>query len=99
MNDATEHEAIARIAGATSREQILHEIKSTMAIMFELEPDTITLEARLVDDLDLDSIDAIDLAVKMQDMIGARVDENALRKLRTIGDVVDLIEGMLRSRR
>jgi acyl carrier protein len=81
-----------------TREEILEQIRSTMAEMFELEPGKIVPEARLVEDLDLDSIDAIDLAVKMQDMLQSRVDENALRKVRTIDDVVDLIAAMIRAR-
>ena len=78
-----------------TREEILKQIRDTMAEMFELDPARITLEARLMDDLDLDSIDAIDLAVKMQEMVGRRVDEAALRKVRTIGDVVEIITEML----
>jgi acyl carrier protein len=49
----------------------------------------------LLDDLDLDSIDAIDLAVRLQDLTGKRVDESRLREVRTVRDVVELIELML----
>ena len=52
-------------------------------------------DSLLRDDLDLDSIDAIDLAVKIQEITGARVDEAELRHVRTVGDVVDLITRML----
>lgn len=39
----------------------------------------------------LDSIDAIDMIVKLQELIGQRIEETALRKVRTIRDVVDLV--------
>ncbi len=74
-----------------TRDEILAEVVSTMAETFELDPADIKLESKLFDDLDLDSIDAIDMAVKMQEMTGQRLDEDSLRGLRTVGDVVDLI--------
>lgn len=75
-----------------TKEEILAEVVQTMSETFELDPAAIKPEAKLFDDLDLDSIDAIDMAVKMQDMTGQRVDEDSLRGLRTVGDVVNLID-------
>jgi len=75
-----------------TRAEIIDELRKTMSEMFEIEPASITLESRLFEDLDLDSIDAIDMAVKLQELTGRRVDETALRKIRTVEDVVDLIE-------
>ena len=46
-----------------TKTEILERVRSTMAEMFELDPGAITPEARLIEDLDLDSIDAVDLAV------------------------------------
>lgn len=79
-----------------SRDKILAEIVRTMSETFEMEVDDIKPESRLFEDLDLDSIDAIDMAVKMQDLTGKRVDEDSLRTLRTVNDVVDLAERLLR---
>lgn len=78
-----------------TKTEILERVRSTMAEMFELDPGAITPEARLIEDLDLDSIDAIDMAVKMQEITGKRVEEAELRKLRTIGDIVNLLGAML----
>ncbi len=78
-----------------TREEIFIEVQKNLAEMFSLEAGAITEESRLRDDLDLDSIDAIDLAVRLQDLTGKRVDETALREVRTVRDVVDLIERML----
>jgi acyl carrier protein len=72
--------------------EIFDQVSRILAEMFEIDPGTITPQARLYEDLDLDSIDAIDLAAKMQGMIGKRVDEKDLRELRTVEDVVGLIE-------
>jgi acyl carrier protein len=78
-----------------TREEIFIEVQKNLAEMFTLDASAITEESRLRDDLDLDSIDAIDLAVRLQDLTGKRVDETALREVRTVRDVVDLIDRML----
>ncbi|MHB8418412.1 MAG: acyl carrier protein [Myxococcales bacterium] len=66
-------------------------VLSMMTEMFEVPRDKIAPDTNL-QDLDLDSIDAIDLAVKLQQMSGRRVDENLLRQLRTVADVEALIQ-------
>jgi acyl carrier protein len=74
-----------------TKDEIYGRIRSTLIENFEVPADRISLEAKLGDDLELDSIDAIDMAVQLQELTGARVDENELRKLRTVGDTVDLV--------
>lgn len=81
-----------------TRDEILSLLRSTMTELFQLEAEAIVPSARLVEDLDLDSIDAIDLAVRMQDDLGVKVDETTLRKVRTVDHVIDLVEVMLRTR-
>jgi acyl carrier protein len=78
-----------------NRGEIFVEVRTRLAEMFELDADSIREESLLREDLDLDSIDAIDLAVKVQELSGARVDESLLRNVRTVGDVVDMIDRML----
>ncbi len=75
-----------------TRDEIFVRVQAVLVDMFELEPAKVHPQARLVDDLDLDSIDAIDMVVKLQELIGRRVDETALRSVRTVQDVVDLVE-------
>jgi acyl carrier protein len=83
-----------------SRDEILEWIRRAMTEMFtELPPEAIVHSARLVEDLDLDSIDAVDLTVRMQSITGVKVDEDELRALRTVGDVVRLAEQHLQRRR
>ena len=81
-----------------TRDEILQLLRSTMTELFQLDDGAIVPKARLVEDLDLDSIDAIDLAVRMQDQLGVKVDEATLRNVRTVDDVIDLVQGMLRTR-
>jgi acyl carrier protein len=78
-----------------NRGEIYAEVKRRIAEMFEIDPATIEEDSLLREDLDLDSIDATDLAVKIQELTGARVEESELRTVRTVGDVVDLIDRMM----
>ena len=56
--------------------------------MFGFAIETLTPQTHLVDELQLDSLDALDLVVRLQDRLGARIPEERLMELRTIGDVV-----------
>ena len=74
-----------------TREQILAEITRSLVDDFEVDPALVRPEARLREDLDLDSIDAVDLSVKMQELTGRRVEESRLRAIRTVADIVDTV--------
>jgi acyl carrier protein len=78
-----------------TRDEIFDRIRSTLVTSFEIPVERITPEARLMDDLELDSIDAIDMAVQIQDMTDVRVEEDELKKLKTVGDTVDLVAALL----
>ena len=78
-----------------SREDILAAIKTIMVELFELDADDITLAARLYEDLDFDSIDAIDMIVRLKEMTGKAVKPEDFKTARTIGDVVEAVYSML----
>ena len=80
-----------------SREQIFSELQRELVALFELPPEQITPKARLYDDLDLDSIDAVDLAVRLQDLTKKRIKPEQFKAVRTVEDVVDAVEQMLRA--
>ena len=70
-------------------------ISEILSESFEVDPGAIHPGAHLVDDLDLDSIDAIDLAVKLEEETGLDVSEKEIRKIAIVQDVVDLIHRRL----
>ncbi|MBB3224396.1 acyl carrier protein [Pseudoduganella umbonata] len=65
-----------------------------LAEMFELDKATLTADSNLYEDLDIDSIDAVDLAVKLKQLTGKRLQPEVFKTIRTIGDVVDALAGM-----
>jgi acyl carrier protein len=78
-----------------TRDEILDRVRTEMVALFELEADEIKLETRVVEDLDLDSIDAIELGVRMEALTGQRFDPESFRSIRTVGDVVDIVQRLL----
>lgn len=81
-----------------TREEILDHVRGTIAELFELELDEISAESTVFEDLDLDSIDAIDLVAKLQQFTGQRIDEDAMRQVRTVGDIAELVARQLADR-
>jgi len=74
-----------------TREQIHEKVTQLMADLFDLDRAALTPDAKF-QDLGLTSIDAIDLVVELQTMTGRKVNEAGLREVRTVGDIVTLVE-------
>jgi acyl carrier protein len=81
---------------APSRDEILREIQQMMSELFELASDRVQPAARLVEDLELDSLDAFDLAIKVEEITGVAIEEARLRELHTVEDVIVVLEGIVR---
>lgn len=74
-----------------SRDEIFVHVQKAMTDLFEIDPSRITREMRVIDDLDLDSIDAIELGVHMESLTGRRIDPERFHEMRTVGDVVEIV--------
>ncbi|WP_028455798.1 acyl carrier protein [Chitinilyticum litopenaei] len=68
-----------------------NEIARILADLFEIAPERITPEARLYDDLEIDSIDAVDLAAEIRSLVGKKISPEDFKQVRTVGDVVDAV--------
>ncbi|WP_111858832.1 acyl carrier protein [Acinetobacter sp. CFCC 10889] len=77
-----------------TQEQILEKLREWMEELFEIEPENIQLDSNLYSDLDVDSIDAIDLVVKIKELTGKQVQPEDFKNVRTIQDVVTVIQNM-----
>jgi acyl carrier protein len=79
----------------TSKDQIYLWMVDMLHEMFELDKSKITPEANLYTDLDIDSIDAVDLAVKLKQLTGKRLQPEIFKTVRTVQDVVDALAALL----
>lgn len=62
---------------------------------FQIDPEKITPDSLLREDLDIDSIDAVDLIVRLKPLVGARLQPEVFKSVRTLQDVVDALHGLL----
>jgi acyl carrier protein len=77
-----------------SRQRVLDEIRATLA-RIGLDPRDVDPVAHLVDDLDLDSLDWVDLAIELEQTIPIDLREESFASLRTVQDVVDRVYAAL----
>lgn len=84
------------ITSTSTREQIESKLVDILVEMFEVQPAAVTGNSHLYDDLDIDSIDAVDLVVRLNELTGKRVDPESFKEIRTVADVVDAVEVLLR---
>ena len=75
-----------------SREHIYQTLADILVEEFEIDADDINLSANLYTDLDLDSIDAIDLVIKLRDITNEKIEPEVFKLVRTVEDVVNEIE-------
>ncbi len=78
-----------------SKEEIFSVLSGYLVDMFEVPPEEIKLEARLYEDLDLDSIDAVDLVVQLQDLTGKKISPKVFKAVRTVEDVVVSVDAIV----
>jgi acyl carrier protein len=74
-----------------TKDEIFARLKAVLVESFNIPAEKITLEARLYEDLDIDSIDAVDMMVQLRSLTERRLQPEAFRTVRTLGDVVDAL--------
>lgn len=77
-----------------NRDELYAWVVDLLAEMFELDKTSLTPESNLYADLDIDSIDAVDLAVKLKQLTGKRLQPDVFKTIRTIGDVVNALDAL-----
>ncbi|EXU74578.1 MULTISPECIES: acyl carrier protein [Erwinia] len=77
------------------KNQINQEVTDLLVKLFELDAADITPESRLYEDLELDSIDAVDMVVHLQKRTGKKIRPEMFRSVRTVQDVVDAVEQLI----
>ncbi len=75
-----------------TQQQVFEHLRDVLVDTFEIDEQKITLDAKLYEDLDIDSIDAVDLLVKLGPFVGEKkISPAVFKQVRTVGDVVDAI--------
>ena len=74
------------------KEAIFAKLKEVMISEFQLDADSISIEKRLEEDLELDSLDAVDLLISLGDNIGQKIEPSLFKDARTVQDMVNLLQ-------
>jgi len=74
-----------------SKDEVYHLLCKLLVDMFEVEHSDISTTARLYEDLDIDSIDAVDLVVELRATTGKQFDPDEFKAVRTVEDVVNAV--------
>jgi acyl carrier protein len=80
-----------------TRDEVLEQIQAALVELFELEPGRIISEARLNEDLEIDSIDAVDLLDRLRRQTGRKISAEEFRTVRTVGDLVDAVHALVKA--
>ena len=78
-----------------TKEQIFEELKNILIEELEIAEQDIKPEANLFEDLDLDSIDAVDIAVRMQKFTDKKISPAEFKQIKTVNDIVEAVYGLL----
>jgi acyl carrier protein len=81
-----------------STQEIFDQLRKVLNELFEIEPSQVTLEAHLYNDLEIDSIDTIDLILRLKELTGRKIQPDQFRHVRTVGDAVNAIHALVQNK-
>jgi acyl carrier protein len=80
-----------------NKEDLYRHIADILHRSFEIDASRITPGARLGEDLDIDSIDAVELIVQLKPLLGGNIKPESFKSVRTVADVVDAVHAMMQT--
>jgi acyl carrier protein len=80
-----------------TKEDLFLKMQDILSTEFEIAKESITPDAKLYEDLELDSIDAVDIMVKMKEYVTGRIEPEQFKKAVTIQDVVDILHPIIKN--
>ncbi|HCH02906.1 MAG TPA: acyl carrier protein [Vibrio sp.] len=81
-----------------NRDEVFSKVQDAFVELFEIDADDIKPESKLYQELDLDSIDAVDLVVHLQKLTGKKIQPDEFKAVRTVNDVVDAVVELLKEK-
>lgn len=71
---------------------VFEKVRNMIATQLQVDPASITMESRLVEDLKADSANVMVMILEMETEFGMEVEDEVILRLKTVGDIVDYIE-------
>jgi acyl carrier protein len=79
-------------SNSTQQAEIFSRLSELLVNEFDIDPAAITADAKLAEDLDIDSIDAIDMIVRLKEITGKKVPPERFQEVSTVGDIVRVLD-------
>ena len=76
------------------KDALYEKIKAILVDQFDVEEEIVTLDANLYEELQIDSIDAVDLLVQIKELTGVKIAPDVFREIRTIKDVLNALPSL-----
>ncbi|GLS27434.1 acyl carrier protein [Marinibactrum halimedae] len=78
-----------------NKDAIFQQLAEILEELFEISPEDVKPESELYGDLDIDSIDAVDMIVKLKQLTGKRFEPSEFKSVRTVQNVVDVVYDLM----
>lgn len=75
-------------------DDLFQKIREILVDQFDVDETSVTMEANLYEELEIDSIDAVDLLVQLKDLTGKKIAPETFKEVRTIRDVMDALAAL-----
>ncbi len=73
---------------------MFEQVKEILARQLRVSPDRVTMDAQIKRDLGADSVDILQLLMRLEDDYGIVIPDQELAKFETVGDVVNFLDGL-----
>jgi acyl carrier protein len=80
-----------------TKDDVFAKLKEVLVTEFELDPGAVRPESLLYEELDLDSIDAVDMIVRMKEYVQGKIDPALFKNARTVQDIVDILYPLIQA--
>ncbi|MGM0641683.1 MAG: acyl carrier protein [Thermotogota bacterium] len=75
--------------------EIENKVKGVLVESLDIEEEKITMDSNLIDDLDIDSLELVDLTMEFESEFDVEIEDDQVEKIKTVGDIVNLIKEKL----
>ena len=80
------------VYGKVNKDMVLEKVIAILSTQFDVDPDAITAETDIVDDLGADSLDLVDMLMTLEDEFDMEIPDEEIENVKTVGDIVHFIE-------
>ncbi len=74
---------------------VFEKVREILCDQLDLEPEDITLDTNIIDDLGADSLDLVDFVMSLEDEFDKEIPDEDVESIKTVGDIVSYIENSL----